>query len=174
MGFVGILFWWDRAMRNCLLGLLVLSAAVGGCAGNGREGSLYRPGIKMIGFSVRYPEGWRAYTYFYSNLKVQGGHTSGGEKPFVHLVEDNAAEELWKLLCKGAEKIEDEEIRPETIDSTKPVYKIQIAYDNGKTRAFETQVGQAYNNESLDDLAYLLQKNERIYSHQKGKEWIYE
>ncbi len=160
-------------MRNCLLGLLILSAAVAGCAEKGREDSLYRPGIKMIGFSVRYPEGWRAHTYFYSNLKVQGGHISAGEEPVVHLVEDNAAEELWKLLYNAAEKIEDEEIRPEKIDSTKPVYKIQIGYDNGETRAFETQVGQPYNNESLDDLAYLLQKNERIYSHQKGKEWIY-
>jgi hypothetical protein len=127
----------------------------------------------MIGFSVRYPEGWGAHTYFYSNLKVQGGHISGGEKPVVHLVEDNAAEELWKVLYRLAEKIEDKGIQAVKIDSTKPVYKIQIAYDDGQTRAFETQVGQRYKNESLDDLAYLLQKNERIYSHQKGKEWIY-
>ena len=160
-------------MRNYLLGLLVLSAALGGCSGNGTDDSLYGPGIRMIGFAVRYPEGWSAHTYFYSNLRVQGGHISGGEKPVVHLVEDNGPEELWKLLCKAAEKIKDEEIQPETIDSTKPVYKIQIGYDNGETHAFETQVGQPYNNESLDDLAYLLQKNERIYSHQKGKEWIY-
>lgn len=160
-------------MRYYLLGLLVLTAAVGGCGGNGRDESLYSPGIKMLGFSVRYPEGWRAYTYFYSNLKVQGGHISGGEEPVVHLVEDNVSEELWKLLYNAAEKIKDEEVRPEKIDSTKPVYKIQIAYDNGETHTFETQVGQAYNNESLDDLAYLLQKNKRIYSHQKGKEWIY-
>ena len=160
-------------MRKCLLVLLVLSAAVVGCAEKGRDNSLYRPGIKMIGFSVRYPEGWRAHTYFYSNLKVQGGHISGGEEPVVHLVEDNAAEELWKILYRLAEKIEDEEIQAVKIDAEKPVYKIQIAYDNGETRAFETQVGQRYKNESLDDLAYLLQKNERIYSHQKGKEWIY-
>jgi hypothetical protein len=39
--------------------------------------------------------------------------------------------------------------------------------------AFETHVGQQYNNESLDDLAYLLEKNERIYVHQKDNEWIY-
>jgi hypothetical protein len=88
-------------------------------------------------------------------------------------VEDSAAEELWKILYRLAEKIEDEQIQAVKIDSTKPVYKIQIAYDNGETRAFETQVGQRYKNERLDDLAYLLQKNERIYSHQKGKEWIY-
>jgi hypothetical protein len=160
-------------MRYYLLGLVVLSGALGGCSGNGTDDSLYGPGIRMIGFSVRYPEGWSAHTYFYSNLKVQGGHISGGEKPLVHLVEDNVPEELWKLLCRAAEKIKDEEIQPEKIDSTKPVYKIHISYDNGETRAFETQVGQEYNNESLDDLAYLLQKNERIYTHQKGKEWIY-
>ncbi len=143
-------------MRYYLLGLLILSAALGGCSGKGTDDSLYSPGIRMIGFSVRYPKGWSAHTYFYSNLKVQGGHISGGEKPVVHLVEDNAAEELWKLLCKAAEKIKDEEIRPEKIDSTKPVYKIQIAYDNGETRAVEREVGQRYKNESLDDLAYLL------------------
>ncbi|UCC23493.1 MAG: hypothetical protein JSW23_05430, partial [Planctomycetota bacterium] len=50
-------FWWDEAMRKCLLGLLVLSTAVAGCAEKGKEDSLYQPGIKMIGFSVRYPEG---------------------------------------------------------------------------------------------------------------------
>lgn len=160
-------------MKYYLLSLLILSAALFGCSGSGRDDSLYSPGIKMIGFSVRYPEGWSAHTYFYSNLKVQGGHISGGEKPLVHLVEDNVPEELWKLLYRLAEKIEGEEIRAVKIDSTKPVYKIQIAYDDGETHTFETQVGQRYKNESLDDLAYLLQKNERIYSHQKGNEWIY-
>jgi hypothetical protein len=103
-------------MRNCLLGLLVLSAALAGCAGNHADDSLHTPGIKMIGFSVRYPEGWSAHTYFYSNLKVQGGHISGGEKPVVHLVEDNLAEELWKLLYRLAEEIKDEQIRPSKID----------------------------------------------------------
>ncbi|UCF42798.1 MAG: hypothetical protein JSV99_09440 [Planctomycetota bacterium] len=160
-------------MRYYLLDLLILSAALAGCSGNDRDDSLYSPGVKMIGFSVRYPEGWSAHTYFYSNLKVQGGHISGGEKPVVHLVEDNLPEELWKLLYEAAEKIKDEEIQSVIIDSTEPVYKIYISYDNGETYAFETHVGQEYNDESLDDLAYLLQKNERIYSHQKGKEWIY-
>jgi hypothetical protein len=145
-------------MRYYLLCVLVLSAAVVGCGGKSTDESLYSPGIKMIGFSVRYPEGWRAHTYFYSNLKVQGGHISAGEEPVVHLVEDNAAEELWKLLYKAAEKIKDEEIQAVKVDATKPVYKIQIAYDDGETHAFETRVGQAYNNKSLDDLAYLLRR----------------
>jgi hypothetical protein len=160
-------------MRHYLLSVLILLIPLVGCSRNATDDSSYAPAIKMIGFSVTYPDGWSAHTYFYSNLKVQGGHISGGEKPFVHLVEDNSPEELWQLLYKSAEKIKYHQIQPLTIDSDKPVYKIHISYDNGQMHAFETHVGQQYNNESLDDLAYLLEKNERIYVHQKDNEWIY-
>ncbi|MHC4571656.1 MAG: hypothetical protein ACYS0C_06230 [Planctomycetota bacterium] len=160
-------------MRYYLPSFLFLLILLVGCSGNDTNDSSYTPAIKMIGFQATYPNGWRAHTYFYSDLKVQGGHISGGEKPFLHLVEDNLPEELWRLLCKSAQQIKYEKIQPLQLDSNKPVYKIHISYDNGQTHAFQTNVGQKYNNQTLDDLAYLLQKNERIYIHQKENKWIY-
>ena len=156
-----------------MLSLFFLLILLVGCSGNDTNDSSYTPAIKMIGFSATYPDGWSAHTYFYSDLKVQGGHISGGEKPFLHLVEDNLPEELWQLFYKSAQQIKSAEIRLVQLDSNKPVYRIHISYDNGQTNVFETNVGQKYNNESLDDLAYLLHKNERIYSHQKKNKWIY-
>jgi hypothetical protein len=160
-------------MKFYLFSLFFLLTPLVGCSGNDTKDDSYTPDVKMIGFSVIYPDGWSAHTYFYSNLKVQGGHISGGEKPFVHLVEDNLPKELWKLFYKLAQKINYQEIPSVKMDSNKPVYKIHISSDSGQTHAFETHVGQKYNNESLDDLAFLLQKNERIYIHQKENKWIY-
>ncbi|UCH89275.1 MAG: hypothetical protein JSV49_01110 [Thermoplasmata archaeon] len=160
-------------MRYYLFMLLFLLTLSAGCVRNDTNGSSYTPAINMVGFSVVYPDGWGAHTYFYPNLTVQGGHKSGGEKPFLHLVEDNLSEELWELFYKLAERIRYQEIRQVKMDSNEPVYKIHISYDNGQTDVFETYVGQKYDNQSLDDLAYLLQQNERIYSHQKKSEWIY-
>jgi len=160
-------------MKYYLFSLLFLLTPLVGCSGNDTNDSSYTPVINMIGFSVTYPDGWSAHTYFYSNLKVQGGHISGGEKPFLHLVEDDLPKELWQLFYKSAQKIKYQEIQTVKMDANKPVYKIHLSYDNGQTHAFETHIGQKYNNQSLDDLAYLLQKNERIYTHQKGNKWTY-
>ena len=160
-------------MRYYLFTLLFLLTLSVGCVRNDTNDSSYTPAINMVGFSVIYPDGWGAHTYFYSNLKVLGGHKSGGEKPFLHLVEDDLPEELWELFYKLAQKIRYEEIQPIKMDSSEPVYKIHISYDNGQTDVFETYVGQKYNDQGLDDLAYLLQQNERIYIHQKEHKWIY-
>jgi len=160
-------------MKYYLFGLLFLLIALVGCSGNDTNHGKYIPAINMIGFSVTYPDRWSAHTYFYSNLKVQGGHISGGEKPFVHLVEDTLPLKLWNLFYKSAQQLKYQQINPVKMDSSKPVYKIHISYDNGRTDIFETNIGQKYNNAGLDDLAYLLQKNERIYSHQKQNKWTY-
>jgi hypothetical protein len=160
-------------MKYYLFSLLFLLTMLVGCSGNDKNDCTHIPAINMIGFSVIYPDRWSAHTYFYSNLKVQGGHISGGEKPFVHLVEDTLPRELWNLFYKSAQQLKYQQIHPVKMDSNKPVYKIHISYDNGQTHVFETNIGQKYNNRILDDLAYLLQKNERIYSHQKEDQWNY-
>lgn len=127
--------------------------------------------LQKIGFSVRYQNGWSAYTDFLQNLSVNGGHISGGNEVFVHMVDDKASKELWEILNNLASKVIETpsiELSPDT----NPVYVINLTLSDGTSLFYERELEKKYDNTNLDELASLIGKNERIYSHQKGNPWI--
>lgn len=129
--------------------------------------------ITKIGFSVTYTNGWSAHTDFYTNLSVRGDHISGGNRPFVHMVEDTASKELWsrlEALALKAAAVSPIDLNP----NPDPTYCIRITFADGKVVEYERDVKQEYDNTHLKELCSLIMKNERIYSFQEGKPWILE
>lgn len=127
--------------------------------------------IQKIGFSVRYNDGWSAHTDFSEDLSVKGAHISGGKEVFVHMVDDKASKKLWKILKTLASRI----IKTPSIDlnpDPNPIYVINIALSDGTNLFYERELKKKFNNINLDELSSIIGKNERIYSHQKGKTWI--
>lgn len=129
------------------------------------------PTVKKVGFSVRYKNGWFAHTDFSEDLSVSGAHISGGEKVFVHMVEDKASKELWELLSNSALKI----IKKPSMDlnpDPDPVYAITITLSDGTNLFYERELEKKYDDINLNGLSNIIGKNQRIYIHQKGKPWI--
>lgn len=126
--------------------------------------------ISRIGFSVRYGNGWSAHTGFSEDLSVSGAHISGGEDVFVHMVEDTASKELWARLKVIALKVA--AIEPINLDpDPDPVYIIRIELSDNRVLEYERELTKEYSNINLRELSNLIGKNQRIYSHQKGKPW---
>lgn len=128
--------------------------------------------IKSIEFKVIYANnGGSAQTCFSNDLSVDGAHLSGGEKPFVHPVDDKASKELWDFLEDIAEKVM--KIPPISLNpKPDPVLIININFTNGKSLSYERELKNKFNNTDLDLLADILRKNERIYQNQKGRPWV--
>jgi hypothetical protein len=122
-------------------------------------------------FTVRYPEGWTAWTSFSRDGTVRGGHLSGGEKPVVHLVEDAAPATLVEETFGLAARAWDLGVRCPSVTGGEPVYAIEIGLTDGSARRYATNLKASFDDQVLAELAVLLDRNQRIYSHQRGTSW---
>jgi predicted outer membrane protein len=128
------------------------------------------PRVTRVGFAASYPNGWSANTCFGEDLRVSGGHMSGGPDVTVHLTEDKASPELWARLSELAMKASSLPMR-ELQPRPEKVYAITMNLSDGRNLRFETALDAGYQDAALQALADLLHANERVYSYQQSKGW---